>query len=68
MEEAKRSEQNIVAQKYIDQLNLSGVKKTIMRNYVASFPPSYHHVMEYSTWDELEDYVNSVVRQKKESR
>lgn len=65
MVEADRSEQNIISQKYIDQMNLSGVKKILMRNYVSTFPASYNHVMEYSSWEELEDYVNKVVQEKK---
>ena len=67
MEEAKRTEQNIIAQKYIDQLNIDSVKKSIMRNYVLSFPKSYHHVMEYTDWEELEMYVNKITQEKKES-
>ena len=65
MTEAKRSEQNITAQKYIDQMNLLGVKKTIMRNYTNSFPENYKHSMQYSTWDELEKFVNKVVQEEK---
>ena len=67
MREAKRSEQNITAQKYIDQINLGGVKKAIMRNYVSNFPSSYSHVMEYANWEQLENYVNQQVKQKKEN-
>ena len=68
MEEAKRSEQNIRAQKYIDQLSVMSVKKAIMRNYVATFPESYRHVMEYTSWEEMEDYVNNFVREHKENK
>jgi len=66
MVEADRSEQNIIAQKYIDQLNISNVKKTAMNNYISTFPPSYTHILEYSTWEELEDYVDKKVQQHKE--
>jgi len=66
MKEAKRSEQNITAQKYIDQLNISSVQNSIIRNYVRVFPESYKHLIEYSTWEELEDYVNKFVRAQKE--
>ena len=58
MEEANRTEQNITAQKYIDQLNIDSIKKSIMRNYVQTFPEQYKHVMDYNDWEELEDYVN----------
>lgn len=68
MSEAGRSEQNITAQKYIDQLNLNSVKSSIMRNYVGVFPASYHHTMEYATWEELEDYVNKFMKKQRESK
>ena len=57
MEDAKRSEQNIIAQRHIDQMNLDSIKMTIMRNYVNSFPQSYKHTMEYSTWKEMENFI-----------
>ena len=68
MVEAKRTEQNIISQKYIDQLNVDNMKKSIMRNYAGVFPISYRHIMEYTTWEELEDYVNKMVRDIKESK
>jgi len=68
MAEAQRSEQNITAQKYIDQLNLSSIKASIMRNYVAVFPATYHNNMEYSTWEELEDYVNEFMKAQREKK
>ena len=63
MQEAKRSEQNITAQKYIDQMNINSVKKTIMRNYLFSFPVSYKNILEYSTWEEMEIYVNETLQE-----
>jgi len=66
MKEANRTEQNIVAQKYIDQLNIGSIKKSIMRNYVQTFPESYKHLIEYSNWEELEDYVNKFTQKNKE--
>ena len=68
MAEAQRSEQNITAQKYIDQLNLQSIKTSIMRNYVGAFPVAYHNIMEYSTWEELEDYINKFVKEQKEKK
>ena len=68
MEEAKRSEQNIVAQKYIDQMNIGSIKKSIMRNYVDTFPVTYKHIMEYTTWEEMEDYVNKTSKEEKERK
>ena len=67
MEEAKRSQQNITSQKYIDQLNITSVKQSVMRNYVACFPGAFDHLMEYGTWEELEEYVNKFVQRNKES-
>tara|TARA_R100000700_G_scaffold39532_2_gene52581 strand:+ start:280 stop:663 length:384 start_codon:yes stop_codon:yes gene_type:complete len=63
MEESGRSEQNITAQKYIDQMSIDSIRKTIMRNYVRVFPESYKNVMEYSTWEEMEAYVNTALKQ-----
>lgn len=57
MADAKKSEQNIMAQRHIDQINVESVKAAIMRNYVGTFPSSYKHIMEYSTWNEMEDFV-----------
>jgi hypothetical protein len=57
MKDASRSEQNILAQRHIDQMNLNSVKATIMRNYINSFPSSYKHIMEFSTWKEMEDFI-----------
>ena len=57
MKEAKRSEQNIIAQRHIDQINLNSVRDSIMRNYVNSFPQSYKHTMDYSTWKEMENFI-----------
>ena len=68
MAEASRSEQNITAQKYIDQLNLQSLKTTIMRNYTGVFPAFYQHTMEYSNWEELEDYVNKLMKEQKEKK
>ena len=58
MKEARRSDQNILAQRHIDQVNLDSIRTSIMRNYVNSFPQSYKHIMEFSTWKELEDFIN----------
>lgn len=65
MHEAKRSEQNIKAQRHIDKTNIDSMKKSIMRNYVATFPKSYGHLMEYSSWNELEEYVNRFIQNNK---
>ena len=62
MSEAKRSEQNITAQKYIDQMNIDSIKKSIMRNYKSVYPAAYQDSMEYSTWEEMEDYVNKMLK------
>ena len=68
MVEADRSDQNIISQKYIDQLNVDSIKKSIMRNYVGTFPSSYHHIMEYTTWEELEQYVDSFMQAEREKK
>ena len=68
MQEAGRSEQNITAQKYIDQMNIKSIQSSVMRNYVNCFPSNYLHLVEYTTWEELEDYVNDVVRNHKEEK
>ena len=57
MQDAKRSEQNIIAQRHIDQMNLDSIKTTIMRNYVNSFPDSYKHIMDFSNWKEMEEFI-----------
>ena len=57
MSEAKRSEQNIIAQRHIDQMNVESIKLAIMRNFVNEFPSSYKHTLEYTTWKEMEDFV-----------
>jgi len=62
MQEDSRPEQNIIAQKYIDQLNIDSIKKSIMRNYNGVFPKSYSHIMEYSTWEEMEQYINKTIQ------
>mgnify|MGYP003153338672 CR=1 FL=1 len=62
MKEAKRTEQNIIAQKYIDQMNIDSIKNTVMKNYTKVFPEKYVHVMEYSTWEEMEEYVNKALK------
>ena len=63
LEESNRSEQNITAQKYIDQLNIDTVKKTIMKNYVLAFPSSYEHILEYKTWEEMESFINKTLKE-----
>ena len=68
MKEANRSEQNITAQKYIDQHNIGTMKKSIMRNYINTFPNAYSHIIEYSSWEELEKYVDNLVQQNKETK
>jgi len=68
MEEANRTDQYITTQKYIDQLNIDNTKKSIMKTYVDSFPRAYSHIVEYETWEELEDYVNKIVKTTKEKR
>ena len=62
MEDVGRSEQNIIAQKYIDQMSIDSVRKAIMRNYVGAFPEQYKNIMEYTSWEEMEDYVNSLIK------
>ena len=64
LEESGRSQQNITAQKYIDQMTIASVKTAIMKNYVSTFPESYKNVMEYSSWEELEEYVNEAIKNK----
>ena len=65
MEESGRSQQNITSQKYIDQMSLDSVRKTIMRNYTRSFPESHSHLMEYTSWEEMADWVNEEIKQGK---
>jgi len=62
MEESGRSEQNVTAQKYIDQMSIGSVKKTIMRNFVNEYPESYKHALEYTNWEEMEKYVNETLK------
>ena len=57
MSEANRSEQNIIAQRHIDQMNVESIKLAIMRNFVNEFPSSYKHTLEYTSWKEMEDFV-----------
>ena len=57
MADTNRSEQNILAQRHIDQVNVESVKSAIMRNFVNSFPSSYKHTMEYSSWKEMENFI-----------
>tara|TARA_Y100000034_G_scaffold131034_1_gene190884 strand:+ start:371 stop:751 length:381 start_codon:yes stop_codon:yes gene_type:complete len=66
MEEASRSAQNITAQKYIDQMNIDTVRKAIMKNYVMVFPSTYKNIMEYSTWEEMETFVNAALKEGKQ--
>jgi len=68
MQEAKRSEQNIIAQRHIDQVNIKSIQGAIIRNYINVFPESYSHVLQFSNWRELEDYVNKAVQNNKEKR
>jgi len=68
MKEAHRTEQNITTQKYIDQVNVKSIQTAIMRNYVNSFPPNYSHLIQYTNWEELESYVNNIVKNKKEKQ
>ena len=50
MKEARRSEQNINAQIHIDQVSLQSVRKSIMRNYLATFPGiSTMHIAMYES-------------------
>tara|TARA_B100000287_G_C20496240_1_gene727157 strand:- start:195 stop:593 length:399 start_codon:yes stop_codon:yes gene_type:complete len=66
MKEAKRTEQNITAQKYIDQMNIESIKKTIMRNYLREFPHNYEHLIEFENWDQLNDYVDRITKKQGE--
>ena len=68
MKEANRTEQNITAQKYIDQMNVKSIQTSIMRNYIDCFPPSYSHLIQYKNWEELECYVDKIVKNKKEKQ
>ena len=62
MEEANRSEQNITSQKYIDQMSLDSVRKTVMRNVLRTFPSRYENLLQYKTWEEMENYINDLVK------
>ena len=62
MREANRSDQNVMAQRYIDQMNIDSIKATIMKNYTNVFPSSYENIMEFSNWEELEKYVNNTFK------
>jgi hypothetical protein len=68
LEESDRSQQNITAQKYIDQLNIDSVKKTIMKNYVLAFPRSYENILEYKTWEEMENFVDKTLKEEQEGK
>jgi hypothetical protein len=65
MKEANRSEQNIVAQRHIDQTNIDSIRKTIMRNFQRVYPDKYTNVLEYTTWEEMQSYVNRVTNEEK---
>tara|TARA_R110002110_G_scaffold53401_1_gene154274 strand:- start:2980 stop:3363 length:384 start_codon:yes stop_codon:yes gene_type:complete len=62
MDETGRSQQSITAQKYIDQMSIDSVRKAIMRNYTGVFPQQYKNIMEYTSWEEMEDYVNTTLK------
>jgi hypothetical protein len=66
MDDTGRSQQNIISQKYIDQMSIDSVRRSIMRNFVTEFPNSYQNVLEYSTWEEMESYVNKSLEDKEE--
>jgi hypothetical protein len=68
MEESGRSSQNITAQKYIDQLNIDNIKKSIMKTYVEAFPSTYSHTIEYRNWEELENYVDKITKENRKKR
>lgn len=65
MKEAKRSEHNINAQRRIDKTNIDSIKKSIMRNYLVNYPEQYSHVMRYSTWEEMQQFVNDIVKERR---
>ncbi len=65
MEETGRSQQNVTSQKYIDQMNIESVKKSIMRNYNSMYPSSYEHIKEYSSWEDMEAWVTKEIKQGK---
>ena len=68
MKEADRSDQNIMAQRHIDQISIDGARRAIMRNYVNTFPSSYSHILAYASWHELENYVNRATQNNKETK
>ena len=65
MKEANRTEQNITAQKYIDQTNIDSIRKTIMRNFLTEYPDKYMNILEYSTWEEMQSFVDRVTKEEK---
>lgn len=68
MKEAKRTEQNITAQMHIDQVSVQSLRKAVMTNYVSAFPSSYLSAIEYTSWEEMADYVNREAQKNKEKR
>lgn len=65
MKEANRSEQNIIAQRHIDQVNVDSIRSAVMRNYVSSYPAEYSNTIEFTNWRELESFVNDLVKNNK---
>jgi hypothetical protein len=65
MKDSDRSEQNIIAQRHIDQMNVDSIRKTVVRNYVNSYPPQYMHSIEFTNWKELEQFVDVLVKNNK---
>ena len=68
MKEANRSEQNITAQQHIDQVSIESLRTAVMRNYVACFPKSYSTAIEFTTWEEMANYVNRLTQKNKENK
>ena len=57
LEIAERPDKYIEFQKKVDRGQLIVLQKTIIRNFIASIPPSYNHLVQFDDWDSAMNYL-----------
>jgi hypothetical protein len=58
LEIAERPDKYIEFQKKVDKGQLVVLQKTIIRNFIASIPPKYNHLIHFDDWNSAMVYLD----------
>jgi hypothetical protein len=64
LEIAEKPEKYIEFQRKVDKGQIKVLQKTVIRNFIASIPPSYNYLVGFHDWDSAMSYLTKEIERK----